>query len=240
MELIAEKREKLGKANKSLREEGKIPGVIYGKGMESIPVSFGYLAFKKIWDKSGETDLIDIKLGSEIYKILIKNVQHDPVSGKISHTELYKPDLTLKIEVKIPVEVIGEDKNEFVKAGEAMVFYVVDEITVKALPMDLPHNFTVDVTNMAIGEGVTVAQLNYDKEKVEIVDLEMDEFVIRMDKMEEQKEEEEVAPVSEEEAIAGVEAIAEKKPEEGEEGEEKEDKGSTKGGERKEKKEEKK
>jgi large subunit ribosomal protein L25 len=252
MELVAEKREKLGKANKSLRNEGKVPGVIFGKNMESIPVTFSYDAFKKIWDKSGETDLIDIKLGSHIYKILIKNVQYDPVSGKISHVELYKPDLTVKVEVQIPVEVIGEDNNEFVKAGEAMVFYVVDEVTVKALPTDLPHNFTVDVTNMVIGEGVTVAQLNYDKEKVEIVDLEMDGFVIRLDKMEEQKEEEEVAPVSEEEAIAGVEAVAEKKPEEGEEGEEsEEDKGkegkepikskeSTKGEEKAKKKEEKK
>lgn len=220
MELIAEKREQLGKANKSLRNEGKIPGVIYGKGMESIPVVFSYDAFKKIWDQSGETDLIDIKLGTQTYKILIKNVQYDPVLGSISHTELYKPDLTVKIEVKIPVEVVGEDANEFVKAGEAMVFYVVDEITVKALPMDLPHNFTVDVIKMAIGEGVTVAQLNYDKEKVEIVDLKMDSYVIRLDKMEEHKEEEEIAPVSEEEAVAGVEALAEKKLEEGEEGEE--------------------
>jgi len=220
MELIAEKREKLGKANKSLRNEGKVPGVIYGKNMESIPVSFSYGAFKKIWDRSGETDLIDIKLDSHVYKILIKNVQYDPVTDKISHTELYKPDLTVKIEVQIPVEVIGEESNEFVKAGEAMVFYVVDEITVKALPMDLPHNFTIDVTNMAIGEGLTVAQLNYDKQKVDIVDLEMSDFVIRLDKMEEHKEEEEVAPVTEEEAIAGVEAVAEKGVEEGEEGEE--------------------
>lgn len=220
MELVAEKREKLGKANKGLRNEGKIPGVIYGKGMESIPVTFNYDAFKKIWSKSGETDLIDIKLGSDTYKILIKNVQYNPVSDKIDHTELYKPDLTEKIEVQVPVEVIGEDKNEFVKAGEAMIFYVVDEITVKALPMDLPHDFTVDVANMAIGEGVTVAQLDYDKEKVEVIDMETTDFVIRLDKMEEQKEEEEAAPVTEEEAIAGMEAIAEKKPEEGEEGEE--------------------
>jgi large subunit ribosomal protein L25 len=243
MELVAEKREKFGKANKSLRNEGKVPGVIYGKSIESIPVSFSYNAFKKIWDWSGETDLIDIKLGSEIYKVLIKNVQYDPVSGKISHTELYKPDLTVKIEVQIPVEVIGEDNNEFVKAGEAMVFYVVDEITVKALPMDLPHNFTIDVTNMVTGEGVTVAQLNYDKGKVEVVGLEMDAFVIRLDKMEEQKEEE-VAPVSEEEAIAGVEALAEKEPEEGEEAEEGKEpiKGTepAKGGEKAKKKEEKK
>jgi large subunit ribosomal protein L25 len=238
MELIAEKREKLGKANKGLRRERKIPGVIYGKGMESVPVTFDYLPFKKIWDMSGETDLIDIKVGTETYKTLIKNIQHDPVSGKMSHAELYKPDLTEKIEVQIPVELIGEDDNEFVKSGEAMIFYVVDEIAVKALPMDLPHNFTIDVTKMNIGEGVTVAQLDYDKEKVEIVDLEANEFVIRLDKMEEHKEEEEVAPVTEEEAIAGMEAVAEKKPEEGEEGAE--EGGKEKKEDRKEEKKEKK
>lgn len=238
MELIAEKREELGKANKGLRNEGKIPGVIYGKGMESVPVTFDYKAFKKIWDSSGETDLIDIKVGTEIYKTLVKNIQNDPVSGKIFHAELYKPDLTEKIEVQIPVEVIGEDDNEFVKSGEAMVFYVVDEITVKALPMDLPHNFTIDATNMAIGEGVKVSQLDYHKEKVEIVDMEADDFVIRMDKMEEHKEEEEVAPVTEEEAIAGMEAVAEKKPEEGEEGAEED--GKEKKEDRKEEKKEKK
>lgn len=217
MELIAEKRKELGKANKSLRNSGKIPGVIYGKGMESIPVILNYIDFKKIWDKSGETDLIDIKLGTETYKTLIKNIQHDPVSGQISHTELYKPDLTVKIEVQIPVEVIGEDANEFVKSGEAMIFYVVDEITVKALPTNLPHSFEIDATNLQIGEGVAVSQLNYDKENVEIMDLEEDDFVIRLDKMEEQKEEE-VAPVAEEDVIANIEATAEKKPEEGEEG----------------------
>ena len=217
MEINAEKRKELGKANKSLRNSGKIPGVIYGKGMESIPVILNYIDFKKIWDKSGETDLIDIKLGTETYKTLIKNIQHDPVSGQISHTELYKPDLTVKIEVQIPVEVIGEDANEFVKSGEAMIFYVVDEITVKALPTNLPHSFEIDATNLQIGEGVAVSQLNYDKENVEIMDLEEDDFVIRLDKMEEQKEEE-VAPVAEEDVIANIEATAEKKPEEGEEG----------------------
>lgn len=224
MELTAEKREKFGKANKSLRNYGQIPGVIYGKGMDSISITLDYDPFKKIWDKSGETDLIDIKLGSQTYKILIKNVQYDPVTGKMSHAEFYKPDLTEKIEVQIPVEVIGEEKNEFIKANEAMVFYVVDEVTVKALPTDLPHNFTIDVSGLAIEEGVKVSQLNYDKEKVEIVDMDADDFVVRLDKVEEQKEEEEAVPVTEAEAIEGMEATGEKKPEEeGEEGEEKPD-----------------
>lgn len=222
MEINAEKRKELGKKTRFLRYEGNLPGVIYGKKMESIPVSLDYDSFKKVWDRSGETDLIDIKVDTHSYKVLIKNIQLNPVSGKIDHVEFYKPDLTEKIEVQVPIEVMGEDKNEHIKSGEAMLFYVVDEITVKALPMDLPHEFTIDVSQMEVGQSITVKELNYDKDKVEIVDLEIDEHVIRLDKMEEQKEEE-VAPVSEEEAIAGMEAIAEKKPEDEEE-ENKEDK----------------
>ncbi len=221
MEIIAEKREKFGKAAKSLRTKGFIPAVIFGPKMDSVPVSVGYDAFKKIWDRAGETDLVDIKVGTANYKVLIKDTQFDPVTGQIIHTELYKPDLTEKIEAQIPVEVVGEEQNELIKVGEAMLFYVVDEITVKALPTDLPHEFKIDISNMGVtGEGVKVSQLDYDKEKVEIVDLEPEDLVIRLDKVEEQKEEEEVvAPVSEEEAVAGVEALKEKEPEEGEEGE---------------------
>ena len=229
MELIAEKREKLGKETKSLRKEGKIPAVIFGKKIESVPVTLETEGFRKLFNKAGETDLIDLKLDSKNYKIRIKNVQFNPVSGKIDHAELYVPDLTEKMEADIPVEVIGEEQNELIKVGEAMVFYVVDEITVKALPTDLPHAFIINVAELVnVGEGVTVAQLAYDKDKVEIVDLKPEDFVIRIDKIEVKEEEEEVVPVSEEEAVAAVEALEEKEPEEGEEEEGVEKKGKEK------------
>jgi len=219
MELTAQKREKLGKATKSLKEEGFLPAVIFGPNMDSISVTLNYDSFKKIWNQAGETDLIDVKVDSTNYKVLIKNAQFNPVTGKLIHAELYKPDLTEKIEAQIPVEVVGEEQNELIKAGEGMIFYVVDEITVEALPTDLPHAFTIDVSQLSVlGEGVKVSQLDYDREKVEIVDLEQDDLVIRLDKIEVQVEEEVVAPVSEEEAIAGVEALKEKVVEEGEEG----------------------
>jgi large subunit ribosomal protein L25 len=235
MELIAEKRKKLGKENKGLRAEGYIPAVIFGKNMESLPITLKYADFSKVWNESGETDLIDVKVSdgeekgekatkgekaakTETYKILIKNVTYGPVSDKIIHAEFYKPDLTVKTEAQIPVEVIGEEANELIKTGEAMVFYVVDEITVKALPMDLPHAFVIDIAKITqVGEAVLVSQLEFNREKVEIVDLEAGEPVIRLDKVEAPVEEEEVAPVSEAEAVAAVEATKEKVAEEGEE-----------------------
>ena len=216
MQLKAEQREKLGKATKYIRRENQIPAVIFGKGMDSVAVTLGYTDFNKVYQESGETDLIDIVCGDKKYKVLIKDVQFDPVSDKISHVGFYKPDLTEKIEAQVPVEVVGEDINELIKSGVAIALQLLQEITVEALPEDLPHEFKVDVSNIAeVGKGITIADLDYDKEKVSIPDLDPTEVVVRIDEV--VVEEEPVEEVSEEEAIAGVEAT-EEKPEEETEG----------------------
>jgi large subunit ribosomal protein L25 len=219
MQIKADKREKLGKATRFIRRANLIPAVIFGKGMESIAITLGYNDFNKVYQASGETDLVDIEFGTDKYKVLIKNVQLDPVTDKISHVEFYKPDLTIKIEAQVPVEVFGEEENELIKNGTAIALQLLQEITVEALPEDLPHEFRVDVSKLSeFGQGITISELDYDKVKVSIPDIEPTEMVVRLDEVviEEEPEEE----VSEEEAIAGVEATKEKPEEEGEEGEE--------------------
>jgi len=222
MELIAEKREKLGKASKSLKKKGFMPAVIFGKGLESQSITVPQVDVEKAYNSGGETTLIDIKIGNQTEKVLFKEVQEDPLSGKIIHVGFYKPNLKEKTEAQVPVEVIGEENNEFLKKGEAIVLILANEIAVEALPMDLPHAFTIDVSNMQIGDTVTAAQLSYDTSKVSLVDLEAEDMVIKLDKIEEQVEEE--VAVSEEEALEKIEATEETAAEEGEEGEEKKEK----------------
>ncbi|NMB91725.1 50S ribosomal protein L25 [candidate division WWE3 bacterium] len=213
MQLKAEQRERLGKANKYIRRENKIPAVIFGRGMGSVSITLNYNDFNKVYQESGETDLIDIACGNNKYKVLIKDVQFDPVSDKISHVGFYKPDLTEKIEAQVPVEVIGEDVNELIKSGAAIALQLLQEITVEALPEDLPHEFRIDVSSInELGKGITIADLDYDRSKVSIPDLDPTEVVVRIDEV--TVEEEPVEEVSEEEAIAGLEATEEKKEEE--------------------------
>ena len=219
MQLKAEKREKLGKATKYVRRANQIPAVIFGKGMDSIAITLGYNDFNKVYQASGETDLVDVVCGENKYRVLIKDVQLDPVTDRISHVGFYKPDLTVKIEAQVPVEVFGEEENELIKNGTGIALQLLQEVTVEALPEDLPHEFKVDVSKLSeFGQGITIAELDYDKEKVSIPDVDPTEMVVRLDEVtiEEEPEEE----VSEEEAIAGVEATEEKPEEEGEEGEE--------------------
>ena len=216
MQIEAQKRETLGKKTKHIRKEGKIPAVVFGKDMNSTNISLDYNTFDKVYKESGETDLIDIKIGNEKLKVLIKDVQSDPISGRISHVGFYKPDLTVKTEAQVPVEIVGEENNELIKSNVALALQLIQEIKVEALPEDIPHSFIVDVSNLTnIGDSISISQLNYDREKVSIPEIDPEEMVVRIEEV--KVEEEEVEEVSEEAAIADLEATAEKPEEEDQE-----------------------
>jgi large subunit ribosomal protein L25 len=223
MQIQAKKRDILGKKNKYVRRSGEIPAVVFGKGMEPVNISVDYNTFEKTYRQAGETDLLDVVTEKDKYKVLIKDVQYDPVTTRISHASLYKPDLTVKTQAQVPVEIIGEDKNELIKSGTALALQLLQEITVEALPEDIPHDFIIDVSTLnEIGQGVTVSQLEFDREKVTIPSIDPEEMVVRIDEIVIQEEPEE-STLSEEEAIAGLEATAEKAPtDEEEKSEEKE------------------
>jgi len=220
MELIAEKREIFGKKTKNIREERKVPAVVFGKGIESTSILIDLNTFKKVYREAGDTTLIDLKFDGFDEKVLVKEIQFHPVTSRVLHVSFHKVDLTQKITADIPVEIVGDEENELVSSGQAMVLTLLSEITVEAYPTDLPSEFVVDVSGLAeIGTGLTVAVLEYDKEKVSLVGYEDDELVVKLDYAEMEEEEEEV--VSEEELIEGVEATEETAVE-GEEGAESE------------------
>ena len=172
MQLKAEKRKELGKKTKYLKQESKIPAVIFGKGMDSIAITLGYNEFIKVFEEAGETNIIDVVIGSETYKVLVKEYQLDPVKDTFIHISFYKPDLTIKTQAQVPVSVTGEEENELIKNGGALALLLMQEITVEALPTDLPDEFIVDVSNLTeFGQGIAISQLKYEKELVEIPDI---------------------------------------------------------------------
>ena len=216
MELNSQKRQTIGKAVKSLREEGLIPAVVFGNQIEPTSLVVNRNEFVKVFDKAGETGLVDLKVEKDVYRVLIKDVQYNAITGKVMHAGFYKPNLLVKTEVQVPVELIGEEENPLVKSGAGVLLQLLQEITVKALPTDLPDAFNVDVTGLTeIGMGVKVSELNFDHSKVELQDLELDDFVVKMDAAGMPEEEE--TTVTEADAIAAMEATAEKKPEDEEE-----------------------
>lgn len=209
MELIAEKRIIFGKKNKSLRREHKLPGVVFGKKLDSMPVTVSMTDFTKVYAQAGETELVDLKINGTTDKVLIKEIQYHPVTSNFMHVNFHKVNLKEKIQAEIPVEIVGEENNALLKSKEAILLLILSEITIEALPTDLPNSFVVDVSELSeIGQGVAVSSLSFDKDKIDLIGYEEDDLIAKLDyAVQEELEEDEL---SEEEMLEGLEATKEK------------------------------
>lgn len=158
--LKATEREILGKKVNRLRREGIIPGHVFGKKLETEHVSVKAKDFIKVYSEAGETGLVDLKIGEEKTRpVLIRQVQRDPVRGEVLHIDFYQVNLLEKTTVNVPILLIGEEP-EIVHTGEAVVIQPMMEVSVEALPSDLPENIKVDITALiAIDDAITVADL---------------------------------------------------------------------------------
>lgn len=183
-----------GKKVKRLRQELMTPGNIYGVGQESGLIKFLTAEFEKLYQQVGETGLVYLQLEDEEQEkpTLIGEVQRDPVTSQLLHVSFKEVDLKEKIEAQIPIEMEGE-----FEVKEAVLVQVRSEIEVQALPIDLPEKFMVNIEGLAkVGDMITLADLDFDKSKVSLVEIEVDEdwgkpVVLVQEQREEEMEEEE-------------------------------------------------
>ena len=169
LSLHAEERKVLGKKVKNLRKDGKLPGHVFGKGLDSEHVAVDTKEFLHIFHQAGETGLIDLKIGKgKVRPVMIREVQYNAVSGNPIHIDFYQVNLTKKVKVAVPLTLIGE-QPESVKLGETIVLQTLNEVEVEALPTDLVEKIEVDITPLKVLDDViTVAQLSFDREKLSV------------------------------------------------------------------------
>ena len=196
----------MGKKVRSLRRGGVLPAILFGGEEGATPIELDLNTFRRVYGEAGESTLLDLDLGGKKEKILITDVQHDPL-GKLLHADLRRVAAGERITATVPVEVVGESIP--VRAGEGVLLTILNEVEVECLPQDLPQKITVDISKLTeVGTGIALKDLPIDMSKVTIVGHETDELVVKIDFP--QEEEVEEVPAAEAEAIAGVEATEEK------------------------------
>ncbi len=194
-----------------LRMKKLVPANIFGPKMDSQAIQLELNSFYDVYRQIGESGVAYLELGKEEIPAMIEEVQKNPVTDQPIHVSFKAIDLTQKVTAEIPVDVIGE-----FELPEAVLVTVRDEIEVEALPTDLPEKFEVDVSGLdEIGQSITLADLEYDSDKVSIVVGEegMDAPVVLVQEVEEEPEEPE-EPIETE--IIGEEEVEEGEGVEGE------------------------
>lgn len=146
IKLSAKIRKDFGKKTKSLKKTGKIPAIVYGSGIKNILVEVNYEEFKKVFDQTGESSLITLEIEGEKKErpVLIYEIQRDHLSGKFIHVDFYQASLKEEVEVMVPL--VFEGMALAIKDLGGTLIKEIQEIKIKALPQNLPHNIKVDIS----------------------------------------------------------------------------------------------
>jgi len=145
------------RTSRRLRRDGRIPGVVYSKGEDTVAFQVESRAARVLLHEGHA--LFDLEIeGSAAVPVVIKEQQHHPVRGDLSHLDLQQVDLKQAIQAEVSVELVGEEVSPGVKQG-GVLEHVTREVTVEALPTDIPDLLTLDVSAMEILDVLTLENL---------------------------------------------------------------------------------
>ncbi len=214
-----ELREELGKIKvKDLRGKGFVPAVVYKEGKESQAIKVANRQLLQLLHQHRlEGMVINLKIKDDKESngrpCLIKEIQYDPVLGDIIHVDFNEISLTKIIKINVPVTAKGDPVG--VKQEGGSLEHVLWEIEIECLPMDIPKEIEVDVTQMKMGDSIHIKDITFSP-KIKVLN---DPSATVMQVVAPMKEEVVEAP-AEGEAPAEPEVIKEKKevPAEGAQG----------------------
>jgi large subunit ribosomal protein L25 len=144
-----------GNLNK-MRETGSLPGVVYGPKVGSVAITVSKKELVNVLNTQGINAFISLRLDGKSVQVMIKEIQSHPVTGQYWHVDFSEISMDKKIRTEVQVQFIGE--AEGVKEG-GIVQYGDTTVEVECLPQNLPERFTLDITNLKIGDKLTVADL---------------------------------------------------------------------------------
>jgi large subunit ribosomal protein L25 len=159
--LIVPKRETLGKAAiRDLKKNGLIPAVVYGLKEPPVAIAISPKAVARVL--ASETGMNSVMFlqreGTDIKRhVIIKDLQRDPLTGRLRHVDFMRVDMSLKVRVKVPVRLLGTAIG--VKSMGGVLDFAHREIEIECLPGAIPAHIDVDISNLAVGDSIRFEQL---------------------------------------------------------------------------------
>jgi large subunit ribosomal protein L25 len=144
--------------SRRVRREGAVPAVVYGHGLEALPVAVDRRElYAVLHTEAGLNALINLQVNGDEYLTVAREVQRHPVRGDIIHLDFIRISLDEAIEAEVPVEFIGIPVG--VREGKGIVETPSASVVVSALPANIPSHITLDITNLKVGDSLRVSDL---------------------------------------------------------------------------------
>lgn len=200
--LVVEARTGTGKGvARRLRAGGRIPGVLYGRGREPLPIALDPRALERALRAGGANTLLDLTVAGRAQQgetvVLVKELQRDPLLGAILHADLYQVDLSRAVEVDVPIHLVGKARG--IELG-GILEHTLREVRLECLPRAIPEAIELDVSSLDIGDVLHVRDLPFPKDVTLVTDGDLSVVHVALPAAE---------PAPEEAAAAAAEAPAE-------------------------------
>lgn len=187
--LVAEVRKDFKRSVVSqLRKNGYVPAVAYGNKEETTAISLKKGELLKVLRKHGRNAVIDMIIDGEVKKVILGDYQVDHLTQDVIHADFLFVDQKSKIDTNVPVVVEGVAKGT--KLGGTLQL-VLHDLDITARVTEIPEKITVDVTNLAVGDTVKVADIRDDYQSIKI-NHEDDETIVSVVSTGSEEEEENV------------------------------------------------
>jgi large subunit ribosomal protein L25 len=155
--VTAQVRKDLGKKAKRLLRSGNVPGIFYGHGQPSVPISLGELALQPLY-RSSATHIINLKLDDgSAHTCILRDVQFDPVTDRPIHFDLFGLSENEEVTIDVPVTVSGTAKG--VKDG-GILQHIMHRLKVSCLPRNIPDHLEINVETLEINKSIHVRDLS--------------------------------------------------------------------------------
>ncbi len=159
--LVVPKREKFGKAAiRDLKKQGMIPAVVYGLNEPPVAIAISPKSVARVLaSEAGMNSVMFLQReGTDIQRhVIIKDLQRDPITGRLRHVDFMRVDMSHKVRVKVPVRLVGTALG--VKSQGGVLDFAHREIELECLPSLIPAHIDVDITDLNVGDSIRFDQL---------------------------------------------------------------------------------
>ena len=157
--LAALRRDSSGKgAARSLRREGRVPAVIYGRGRDTESLAVNRSDVEKLlMGHSTSSTVIELSIDGQTLNVLIRDMQRHPVRAEIMHIDFLELHEGEKITLDVPLHLVGMPTG--VRTGGGTLEQIIREIQLAVLPKNIPENIEIDVSGLEIGQTLHVSDI---------------------------------------------------------------------------------
>jgi large subunit ribosomal protein L25 len=225
--ITALKRDDLGKGPaRRERMAGRIPAIVYGPEVKPYTVSVEEKEMRRALKAAGSISVFDLEIDGQQQKVIMREIQRDPVTTKITHIDFHAISMNKPISISVPVKFTGIPVG--VKTDGGIMQVTMRELEISCLPTDIPDEVVIDVEELGIGDSIHVR--NVDIPNVKILSNEQRTIVViaAPTVIKETVTAEEGEGLEGEEGVEGAEGAEGEAAEGAEEGEKKEEGGESK------------